>query len=141
MRKIDYKACVNRIMQILLVALSAFLLDYLIVQLADDESIWLGVSVEIVGSVLFSPVVGAAATLINCLAVDYLMYGITNYSFINILEMASVALIGIVYRRLCKDDNALYRTAADTFVLADKGSVFQLFSCDSVHNKLCRGVL
>ena len=105
MRKIDYKACVNRIMQILLVALSAFLLDYLIVQLADDESIWLGVSVEIVGSVLFSPVVGAAATLINCLAVDYLMYGITNYSFINILEMASVALIGIVYRRLCKDDN------------------------------------
>lgn len=82
-----------------------FLLDYLIVQLADDESIWLGVSVEIVGSVLFSPVVGAAATLINCLAVDYLMYGITNYSFINILEMASVALIGIVYRRLCKDDN------------------------------------
>ena len=105
MRKIDYKARVNRIMQVLLVALSAFLLDYLIVQLADDESIWLGVSVEIVGSVLFSPVVGAAATLINCLAVDYLMYGITNYSFINILEMASVALIGIVYRRLCKDDN------------------------------------
>lgn len=75
MMKFDFKACVNRCIQVLLVALSAFSLDYLLVWLTDDSSIWLGASIETVGSVLLGSVVGAAATMINCFVGDYLMYG------------------------------------------------------------------
>ena len=99
--KFDVKACVNRILQILLVALLSFSLDYLIIRLTSDDSIWLGPSIEVVGSVLFSPVVGAVATLINRLIIDYLLYGVIDYSFVTLLEIGSVTLIGIIYRKLC----------------------------------------
>ena len=99
--KFDVKACVNRILQILLVALLSFSLDYLIIRLTSDDSIWLGPSIEVVGSVLFSPVVGAVATLINSLIIDYLLYGVIDYSFVTLLEIGSVTLIGIIYRKLC----------------------------------------
>lgn len=105
MMKFDFKACVNRCIQVLLVALSAFSLDYLLVWLTDDSSIWLGASIETVGSVLLGSVVGAAATMINCFVGDYLMYGSIDYSFLSVLEIVSVTLIGIVYRRLCKNDD------------------------------------
>lgn len=75
MKKFDIRACIKNIPRILLIALLAFFLDYLIVQLTDDESIWLGESIEVVGSAFFGPFIGGMAALINCAVSDYLLYG------------------------------------------------------------------
>ena len=105
MKKFDIRACIKNIPRILLIALLAFLLDYLIVQLTDDESIWLGESIEVVGSAFFGPFIGGMAALINCAVSDYLMYGSYEYSYLAVLEIISVVLIGIIFKRLCKDDS------------------------------------
>lgn len=105
MKKPDVKTCVRSLVQILLIALLAFLLDYLIVLLTNDESIWLGESIEVVGAALFGPVVGGAATLINCVVIDYLRYGSFDYMYLAVLEIITVILIGFVFRRLNREDN------------------------------------
>ena len=105
MKKINFKTLAKYALQIFIVALLAFTLDYIIVSLTDDESIWLGESIEVVGSVIFGPVVGGIAALLNCAVSDYLMYGGFEYAFLAVLEITSVVLIGIIYRRLNKDDN------------------------------------
>ena len=105
MKKVDFRKCAEFTLKTLGVALLAFLLDYLIVLLSKDESIWLGESIEVIGSVLFGPVVGGMATLINCSVSDYLMYGGFEYSYLAVLEIISVTMIGVVYRRLSEDDN------------------------------------
>ena|GEM_PF-1170253 len=105
MKKLDVKTFAKYCIQILFVVLVAFVLDYIIVRLSNDESIWLGESIEVVGAAFFGPVIGAVATLINCVVIDYLMYGNFDYAFLALLEIISVTLIGIIYRRLSKDDN------------------------------------
>ena len=95
----------NRILQILIVAALSTLADYLAVVLSNDESIWLGESIETVGSVIFGPVVGCIATLISTLSTDYLVYQTYEYSFVGIFEAASVALIGVIYRSLNKNED------------------------------------
>lgn len=105
MKKVNRKALVNSIIRILSIAIPAFLLDNLVVWLSEDNSIWLGESIEVVGSVIFGPVIGGVATLLNCLVTDFLAYGSFNYIFVSILEAVSVALIGAVYRRLNKDED------------------------------------
>ena len=105
MKKFDIRACIKNIPRILLIALLAFFLDYLIVQLTDDESIWLGESIEVVGSAFFGPFIGGMAALINCAVSDYLLYGSFEYSYLAVLEIISVVLIGMIFKRLCKDDS------------------------------------
>lgn len=94
----------KRIIQIAIIATVSFSLDYLIFLSSDNDSIWLGESVEIVGSVMCAPWVGGIATLISCNVTDYLSYGTFEYSFISIFEALSITLIGVIYRRLIKDE-------------------------------------
>ena len=106
MKKINPKSIIKCIIEILAVAALAFLFDFIIVNLTNDDSIWLGQAIEVVGAVIFGPFVGGAAALINCTVSDYLMYGSFDFAYLAVLEITSVVLIGIVYRKLSKDDNS-----------------------------------
>lgn len=99
------RGIINRILQILIIALLSFSIDYLIVVLTKDDSIWLGESIEAVASVLCGPVVGFFATLISCISTDYMTYHSLDFSFVEIFEASSMALIGVIYRRLVKDED------------------------------------
>ncbi len=99
------RVILEKTIQILFIAFLSFSLDYLIVVLSGDDSIWLGEAVESVGSVIFGPAVGGLATLLSCIVTDFLTYGTFQYSFVAIFESSSMALIGAIYRRLNKDDN------------------------------------
>lgn len=105
MKKINAKSIIKYVIEILAVAFLAFLFDFIIVNLTNDDSIWLGQAIEVVGAVIFGPFVGGAAALINCSVSDYLMYGSFDFAYLAVLEITSVVLIGIVYRKLSKDDN------------------------------------
>ena len=85
--------------------LLSFSIDYLIVVLTHDDSIWLGESIEAVASIILGPVVGFFGTLIGCITTDYLTYGSMEYSFVAIFEASSMALIGVIYRSLIKDED------------------------------------
>ncbi len=93
------------IIQIIVISLITILFDYLIVTLTNDDSIWLGEAIEAVASIILGPAVGGIATLISCLVSDYLTYHSLDYSFVGIFEAASMALIGVIYRRLNKDED------------------------------------
>lgn len=96
---------VNKIIQILIIASASFTIDFLIVKLTHDDSIWLGEAVEVVGSVICGPLVGGIATLISCITTDFLTYGSFEYSFISIFEAGSMMLIGTIYRKLVPDED------------------------------------
>lgn len=95
----------KRIIQILIVAIISFLMDYLSVILSKDESIWLGESIEAVGSIICGPIVGGIATLIGGTLTDIFEYHSLEYSFTLIFEAISMALIGVIYRNLVKDQD------------------------------------
>ncbi len=95
----------NRILQILIIAFLTIFIDYLTVILSHDDSIWLGESIETVGSIMLGPLVGFVSTLISSITTDYLTYHTFEYSFVGLFEASSVALIGIIYRRLSKDED------------------------------------
>ncbi|MCR5025278.1 MAG: ECF transporter S component [Lachnospiraceae bacterium] len=99
------RAVFTRIIQILIVALLSFSIDYLIIILSHDDSIWLGESIEAVASIIFGPVVGFFGTLISCVTTDFLTYHSFEYSFVAIFEASSMALIGVIYRSLIKDED------------------------------------
>ena len=105
MKKMNSKSIIKYVIEILTVAFLAFLFDFFIVNVTKDDSIWLGQAIEVVGAVIFGPFVGGMATLLNCMVSDYLMYGSFNFAYLAVLEIVSVVLIGIVYRKLIKDDN------------------------------------
>lgn len=95
----------KRILQILVISLVAFIMDRLIVLLSHDDSIWMGEAIEVVGSVLFGPLVGFFATLLNCTLSDYLTYHSFDYIFVATLEAVAVALIGAIFRKLNRDED------------------------------------
>ncbi len=95
----------KRLIQILIVAFLSFFIDYLIIILSHDDSIWLGESIEVVASIICGPVVGFFATLISCTTTDFLTYHSFEYSFVGIFEASSMALIGLIYRSLIKDED------------------------------------
>ena len=95
----------KRILQILIIAYLTIFIDYLTVILSHDDSIWLGEAIETVGSIMFGPLVGFVSTLISSITTDYLTYHTFEYSFVGLFEAFSVALIGIIYRRLSKDED------------------------------------
>lgn len=95
----------RRLLQILIIATASFLMDYIIVILSHDDSIWLGGAIEVVGSVMWGPLVGGAGTFISSIMTDYLTYGTQEYSFVSIFEAAATALIGVIYRRLVEDED------------------------------------
>ena len=91
--------------KILIVSLITISLDYLVSILTYDDTILLGEAIETVASVIFGPAVGFFATIISCITTDYLAYHSLEYSFVAIFEASSVALIGVIYRRLVKDQD------------------------------------
>ena len=95
----------KRILQILIITFLTIFIDYLTVILSHDDSIWLGESIETVGSIMFGPLVGFVSTLISSITTDYLTYHTFEYSFVGLFEAFSVALIGIIYRHLSKDED------------------------------------
>ena len=95
----------KRIIQTVVIAALAVLVDYLAVVWSNDESIWLGEAVEVVGSIMCSPAVGGFATVICVLVTDFIEYHSFEYSFMCIFEGASMALIGVIYRALVKDED------------------------------------
>lgn len=95
----------KRLLQVLAISLAAFSMDYLIVLLSRDDSIWLGEAIEVVGSVIFGPVVGFSAALLNCIVSDFLTYHSVDYIFVDALEAVAVALIGAIFRKLNRDEN------------------------------------
>ena len=64
----------KRVLQVLVIGLVAFSMDRLIVWLSHDDSIWMGEAIEVVGSVIFGPLVGFSAAFFNCTVSDYLTY-------------------------------------------------------------------
>ena len=99
------KGMLKAVVQILIVSLITITMDYLIVRLTHDDSIWLGESIEAVASILFGPIVGGVATFISCLVTDYLTYHSFDYSVVAIFEASAMALIGVIYRRLNHDED------------------------------------
>ena len=95
----------DRIAQILVISAICIFIDRLIVILSHDDSIWLGESIEAVASIIFGPVVGFFATIISCITTDFLTYQSFEYSFVGIFEALSMALIGVIYRTLIKDED------------------------------------
>ena len=93
------------IVQILVIALLSVLVDYLAVVWSKDESIWLGESVEAVGSIICGPLVGGISTLIAGVTTDFLTYHSFEYSFVCLFEATSMALIGVIYRNLNKNED------------------------------------
>ena len=99
------KALPSNILRILIVALLAFVLDYMIVDLTHDDSIWLGESIEVVGSCYLRSRRRRSRCCAQLSGSDFLMYGSFEFAYLAVLEITSVVLIGIVYRKLIKDDN------------------------------------
>ena len=95
----------KRVLQVLVISLVAFSMDRLIVLLSHDDSIWMGEAIEVVGSVLFGPLVGFFATFFNCIVSDYLTYHSFDYIFVATLEAVAVALIGVIFRKLNRDED------------------------------------
>lgn len=99
------KAFFNCIIQILIIASLSFLMDYLVVVLTNDDSIWIGEAIWAVGSIICGPVVGGLSSLFSCVLIDYITYNSLEYSFVSIFEAMSMALIGMIYRSLVKDED------------------------------------
>ena len=95
----------KRVLQVLVIGLVAFSMDRLIVLLSHDDSIWMGEAIEVVGSVLFGPLVGFFAAFLNCTVSDYLTYHSFDYIFVDTLEAVAVALIGVIFRKLNRDED------------------------------------
>ena len=95
----------KRVLQVLVISLIAFSMDRLIVRLSHDDSIWMGEAIEVVGSVIFGPLVGFFATFLNCTVSDYLTYHSFDYIFVGTLEAVTVALIGVIFRKLNRDED------------------------------------
>jgi len=95
----------KRVLQVLVISLVAFSMDRLIVRLSHDDSIWMGEAIEVVGSVIFGPLVGFFATFLNCTVSDYLTYHSFDYIFVDTLEAVAVALIGVIFRKLNRDED------------------------------------
>ena len=95
----------KRVLQVLVIGLVAFSMDRLIVLLSHDDSIWMGEAIEVVGSVIFGPLVGFFATLLNCTVSDYLTYHSFDYIFVDTLESVAVALIGAIFRKMNRDED------------------------------------
>ena len=95
----------KRVLQVLVISLIAFFMDRLIVLLSHDDSIWMGEAIEVVGSVIFGPLVGFLATFLNCTVTDYLTYHSFDYIFVDTLEAVAVALIGAIYRKITRDED------------------------------------
>mgnify|MGYP002626044054 CR=1 FL=1 len=100
-----FKIILNRIIQIFFVSLLTISVDYLIFKTSHNDSIWLGESIEAVASIIFGPVVGGISTFINCVLTDFLVYGTLEFFFVGIFEALSMTLIGLIYRRLIKDED------------------------------------
>ena len=96
---------VKRALQVLVISLVAFSMDRLIVLLSHDDSIWLGEAIEVVGSVIFGPLTGFFAALLNCTVSDFLTYHSYDYIFVDALEAVAVALIGAIYRKMNRDED------------------------------------
>ena len=64
-----------------------------------------GEAIEVVGSVIFGPLVGFFATLLNCTVSDYLTYHSFDYIFVDTLESVAVALIGAIFRKMNRDED------------------------------------
>ena len=95
----------KRVLQVLVIGLVAFSMDRLIVLLSHDDSIWMGEAIEVVGSVIFGPLVGFFAAFLNCIVSDYLTYHSFDYIFVDTLEAVAVALIGVIFRKLNRDED------------------------------------
>ena len=95
----------KRVLQVLVISLIAFFMDRLIVLLSHDDSIWMGEAIEVVGSVIFGPLVGFFAAFLNCTVSDYLTYHSFDYIFVDTLEAVAVALIGVIFRKLNRDED------------------------------------
>lgn len=95
----------KRVLQVLVISLVAFSMDRLIVRLSHDDSIWMGEAIEVVGSVIFGPLAGFFATFLNCTVSDYLTYHSFDYIFVDTLEAVAVALIGVIFRKLNRDED------------------------------------
>ena len=95
----------ERVLQVLVISLIAFSMDRLIVWLSHDDSIWMGEAIEVVGSVIFGPLVGFFAAFLNCTVSDYLTYHSFDYIFVDTLEAVAVALIGFIFRKLNRDED------------------------------------
>lgn len=95
----------KRVLQVLVISLVAFSMDRLIVLLSHDDSIWMGEAIEVVGSVIFGPLVGFFAAFLNCTVSDYLTYHSFDYIFVDTLEAVAVALIGAIFRKLNRDED------------------------------------
>ena len=96
---------IKRIIQILLVALLIVSVDLLVVFLSNDDSIWLGYSIHAVASIILGPIVGGLSALISSITTGFLIYQTFDYSFEGILEALASFLIGVIYRRLIKDQD------------------------------------
>lgn len=86
----------------LILAAIAFAFDFLVAFLSSDDSIWIGESIEIVGAILFGPVVGFIASFINCALTDFLIYGSFDYVLTAFLEASAVTVISLIYKRVTK---------------------------------------
>lgn len=93
------------VVQILIVSAMTLLIDRLVAGLSNDDSIWLGESIEVVASIILGPVVGGFSTLISCTMTDFLTYHTLEYSFVGIFEALSMVVISVVYRRLVQDED------------------------------------
>ena len=94
------------IIQILIVSAISIHMDYMAVVISHNDSIWLGEAIEAVASVIFGPLVAFIATVISNIATDYLAYQDITFGYVGILEGLSMALIGLIYRRINKDEDA-----------------------------------
>ena len=103
--KENFKHVLNRLLQIVVVTLITLGIDTLVILMSHDDSIWLGKSIEAVASVICGPLVAFLGTLISSIATDYLIYNTLDYNFVALLEATSMALIGVIYRRLVKDED------------------------------------
>ena len=95
----------KRVLQVLVISLIAFSMDRLIVRLSYDDSIWMGEAIEVVGSVIFGPPMGFFGAFLNCTVSDYLTYHSFDYIFVDTLEAVAVALIGVIFRKLNRDED------------------------------------
>ncbi len=101
----NLKAFVNCIIQTIVVTLLTLGIDCLVIMFSHDDSIWLGKSIGAVASVMCGPLVGFLGALISSLVSDFLIYGSFDYNFVALVEAISIALIGVIYRRLVKDED------------------------------------